>query len=46
MWVEDEKSITEKLKLINKYNLAGGAYWEKDRETDNIWQITKDELGL
>lgn len=46
MWIEDEKSITEKLNLINKYNLAGGAYWEKDRETENIWQITKDALGL
>lgn len=46
MWVEDEKSIKEKLKLINEYNLAGGAYWEKDRETDNIWNITKEILEI
>ena len=45
MWIEDEKSITEKLTLINKYNLAGGSYWEKDRETENIWNITKEALN-
>lgn len=44
MWIEDAKSIKEKLNLINKYNLAGGAYWEKDRETQDIWAITKDAL--
>ncbi len=46
IWLEDEKSIKEKLTLINKYNLAGGAYWEKDRETEGIWGLTKDMLGL
>ena len=44
MWVEDEKSIREKLNLINQYELAGGAFWEKDRETENIWNITKEVL--
>ncbi len=44
MWIEDAKSITEKLGLIKKYNLAGGAYWEKDRETEEIWTITKELL--
>ncbi len=45
MWIEDETSIKEKLNLISKYNLAGGSYWEKDRETENIWTITKEALN-
>ncbi len=44
MWIEDAKSIEEKLNLINKYELAGGAFWEKDRETDDIWDIAKEVL--
>lgn len=44
MWIEDEKSISEKLDLINKYEIAGGAFWEKDRETDNIWTLAEEKL--
>ena len=44
MWLEEEKSITEKLKLINQYELAGGAFWEKDRENDTIWTIAQEML--
>lgn len=44
MWIEDETSIREKLNLINKYELAGGAFWEKDREIENIWNIAKEAL--
>lgn len=45
MWIEDEKSIREKLNLIVKYELAGGAFWEKDRENENIWNIASEILG-
>lgn len=45
MWIEDEKSIQEKLSLISKYNLGGVASWEKDRETENIWNIIKENLN-
>lgn len=45
MWIEDETSIRHKLTLVNKYNLAGVASWEKDRETNNIWGIIKEELS-
>ena len=44
MWIEDAKSIEEKLNLINKYELAGGAFWEKDRETDDIWELAEEKL--
>ncbi len=46
MWLEDARSIREKLNLINQYELAGGAFWEKDRETDDIWNITKEVLNI
>ena len=29
MWIEDEKSLKEKLSLIKDKNLAGVASWEK-----------------
>lgn len=45
MWIEDEKSILEKVSLANKYNLAGIAFWEKDRETDTLWKKVAEELN-
>ena len=44
MWIEDETSIRHKVSLVKKYNLAGVAAWEKDRETENIWNVIKEEL--
>lgn len=46
MWIEDEKSIEAKFDLLNKYNLAGAAYWAKDRETQNIWNIVSEKLNI
>lgn len=46
MWIEDEESLKEKLSLVNKYNLAGSCYWVKDYETENIWNIIKQELNM
>ncbi len=44
IWIEDATSIEEKLNLINTYELAGGAFWEKDRETEDIWQLAEEKL--
>ena len=44
IWIEDEESIKFKLGLVNTYELAGAAYWEKDRETSNVWTIIREEL--
>lgn len=44
MWLEEEKSIKAKLELMKQYNLAGAAYWQKDMEKSNIWDIIKEEL--
>ena len=45
MWIEDAKSIKEKVSLINKYDLGGVAEWTKDRETDDIWEVIDKELN-
>lgn len=44
MWIEDETSIKHKVSLVNQYNLAGVASWEKDRETENIWNVIYEGL--
>lgn len=46
MWVEDEESFTKKIKLVEQNNLAGAAYWRKGFETNNLWNIIKQELSL
>ena len=46
MWLENERSVGEKINLAKKYNLAGIAFWEKDREAnDEFWTFVKDELN-
>lgn len=38
MWVEDIRSIREKLQIARDYNLAGVAFWEMDRQDDDLWK--------
>lgn len=45
MWIEDEESIKAKFDIMHKYNLAGAAYWQKDFESANIWNIVKEEIN-
>ena len=44
IWIEDEKSIEEKLNLVNDSKLAGAGFWVKDFETDRVWDIIKEKL--
>ena len=46
MWIEDEKSLKEKINLINSNNLGGVASWEKGMETDNFWTFLKESLDF
>ena len=46
IWIEDEKSLSEKLSLIINYNLGGVASWEKDMESDNFWTFLKEKLDF
>ena len=39
IWLEDEKSIEPKLKLIQKYKLAGSAEWALGQENTDIWNL-------
>lgn len=39
IWLEDEKSITEKAMLIKEYGLAGIASWKLGFEKSEIWDI-------
>lgn len=44
MWIEDSASITQKLNLIDKYKLAGAAFWQKGFEDESIWNIIKEKI--
>ena len=45
IWIEDEKSLKEKISLITNNNLGGVASWEKGMETDNFWEFLKQEIS-
>lgn len=44
IWIEDEKSITEKLNLALEKELGGVAFWAKDRENEAIWDVVKEKM--
>lgn len=44
IWIEDIKSLHEKLTLVNDYKLAGAAYWALDRQDDGVWNEIKTTL--
>ena len=46
MWIEDIDSLKAKVGLIKENNLAGVASWVKDMETEEFWQMLKQELEL
>ena len=46
MWIEDETSIKAKFDLMNKYKLAGAAYWQKDMEKQSIWNVVEQEINV
>lgn len=39
IWLEDEKSLEEKLKLISQNQLAGVACWKLGLETGGVWPV-------
>ena len=39
IWLEDAKSIEPKLKLMQKYKLAGTAEWSLGQESTDIWNL-------
>ena len=39
VWVEDEASLEEKLKVMDNYGLAGGAFWKKGFDNTGAWNV-------
>ena len=44
MWLEDEQSLEEKLKLFQKYELAGVAEWKLGLERNSVWDLIEQYL--
>ena len=46
IWIEDIDSLKAKVSLITQNKLAGVASWRKGMETEDVWNMLKEELGL
>lgn len=46
VWIEDNDSLKAKISLINENKLAGIGSWQKGMESDEVWNMIKEELGL
>ncbi len=44
IWLEEERSLQEKLNLVEKYNLAGIAGWQRVFTNDSIWELLYENL--
>ena len=44
IWIEDIDSLRAKISLIKENDLAGVASWQKDMETEDVWQMFRTEL--
>lgn len=44
IWIEDLKSLKAKLSLVKDKNLAGVGVWQKDMESDGVWELFAKEL--
>ncbi|MBS6195878.1 MAG: glycosyl hydrolase family 18 [Clostridiales bacterium] len=44
IWVEDEQSIEEKMKVVSEHNLAGVAAWKLGFERASVWPVISQYL--
>lgn len=44
VWLEEEHSIEEKMKLFEEYNLAGVAAWKLGLEKSDVWSVINKYL--
>ena len=45
VWQENRRSLALKASLVNRYNLAGGAYWRSTLETEDVWSTLAETLS-
>ncbi|MCL2463275.1 MAG: glycosyl hydrolase family 18 protein, partial [Defluviitaleaceae bacterium] len=46
VWLEDARSIEEKLKLFQKYDLAGVAGWSRNwLQDDSVWALLREYVS-
>ena len=45
VWQENRRSLALKASLVNRYNLAGGAYWRSTLETEDVWLALSETLS-
>lgn len=41
VWMEDGRSISLRMRLVNRHNLAGAAFWRKGFEKPHIWELVE-----
>ena len=39
IWMEDVNSLEQKLRVMDSYGLAGGAFWKLTLEQSAVWDI-------
>ncbi len=44
IWLEDERAVEEKMKLVQKYDLAGVGAWRLGFERSTVWDIIQKYL--
>jgi spore germination protein YaaH len=44
VWLEDELSMSKRIDLVHKYNLAGVASWRRGFEKPAIWEVIQSGL--
>ena len=45
VWLENEKSMEQRVDLVHKYKLAGIASWRRGFENPAIWEVIKEGLS-
>ena len=46
MWFENAQSISEKLKLVNEYGLAGISIWNTMKYFPQLYLVLNSEYGI
>ena len=44
IWLEDARSLGEKMKLVKEYNLAGVSAWKLGLEKSEVWDVIAEGL--